>query len=441
MSPSTPHPLPERTRRYLADPCLTPLWAAARTKLERGRLAVTGTVTVTLDEDGAGKLAGLLGKPVTAGRARVSLTTLDQALRKSAAAAGLVTVVEQLTGGELVDRAAAREKTRASWAGIWQQLDAALGAAGLAGADWTPVFVEGVRRSGMLTRAGVDAATTVVPQFAAVLRECAAAGAFEATVVPHADWELAELAGRCLGDAHGLDDGKLTASLLLRAAAAAFGIATPETAEERCNLWTRLGVTPDLVSGTALVLNLSPPGPGPWPEMMRARTDMGLMTHLTLHELRGAATGVRLATPGTQVFACENPQVLQAAARAGVSVPMLCLAGNPSLAGWQTLRRLVHDGARVLYHGDFDWPGVAIATRLFAVGAEPWRMRTGDYLAAVATLPPDSVLTLTGTPAPTPWEPNLTEAMRRQNLAIHEETLMPILLTDLSVNETAWSLP
>ncbi|GAB2952785.1 TIGR02679 family protein [Nonomuraea fastidiosa] len=438
MNPSTAAPaLPERTRRYLSHAGLAPLWTAVRTKLERAGLAVTGTVAVTLEDDGAALLSGLLGRTITAGRVRVSLPVLDQVLRGSAAEAGLVTVVAQLTGGDLVDRRAAREQTRASWAGIWQRLDAALASAGLAGAAWAPAFVEGVRRSGILTRAGIDAASTAIPRFAAVLRECAAAEVFDTAVVPRPGWELAELAGRCLGDAHGLDDGELTASLLLRAAAAAFGVATPGTAEERRELWIRLGVTPDLVSGTALVFRLRPPGTGPWPEMMRARAGMGLATHLTLHELRGAALGERLAAPGAEVFACENPQVLQAAARAGVTTPMVCLAGNPSLAAWEVVRRLVDDGARVRYHGDFDWPGVAIAARLFSIGVEPWRMRTGDYVEAAAALAADSVLTLTGTPVPTPWEPELMEAMRRHDLAIHEETLLPALLEDLGADDAS----
>ncbi|GAA3411939.1 TIGR02679 family protein [Streptosporangium vulgare] len=437
MSPPAEPRLPERTRRYLADACLAPLWTAVRGKLERGRLAVAGTVTVTLDENGADRLSGLLGKPVAAGRIRVPLTALDEALRSSAAAAGLVTVVAQITGDGLVDRAAIKERAHASWADVWAQLDVALAAAGAVRTHWAPAFVEGIRRSGLLTRAGIDTAAVAVAQFAAVLAELSASGGFGGPITRDLGWEIAELAGRCLGDAHGLDDGRLPGSLVLRAAAAAFGVALPETAEERRDLWARLGVATDLVSGTALVWSLRPPGSDPWSAMMRERADMGLVTHLTLHELRGAAADARLAAPGTQVFACENPQVLQAAARARVAVPMVCPAGNPSVAGWVALRRLVDAGVTVRYHGDFDWPGVAIAARMFAAGLKPWRMSADDYRNAVATLPPDARLALTGSPNPTPWDPVLEDAMRRRNFAVHEEMLLPTLLTDLRAYEAA----
>jgi len=55
------------------------------------------------------------------------------------------------------------------------------------------------------------------------------------------------------------------------------------------------------------------------------------------------------------VHACENPQVLQAAPRAGAAGALLCFAGNPSSAGLLLLERLVASGTQVAYHGDFDW--------------------------------------------------------------------------------------
>lgn len=79
------------------------------------------------------------------------------------------------------------------------------------------------------------------------------------------------------------------------------------------------------------------------------------------------------------MYACESPQVFQAASRADVNAPLLCFAGNPASAGWLLFQELTNVDAIVRYHGDFDWPGVAIAGRLFAAGAMPWRMATADY--------------------------------------------------------------
>jgi len=60
------------------------MWAAARAKLERGELKVSGTLTLAIDDAGADHLSGLLGAPVrrgAAGTIRLPLARLDGALR------------------------------------------------------------------------------------------------------------------------------------------------------------------------------------------------------------------------------------------------------------------------------------------------------------------------------------------------------------------------
>lgn len=422
--------LPERVREYLGDPSLAPLWSRARDKLERHRLAVVGVVTVELDATGADRLRGLLGRRVNPGTVRVKLPALDEALRRSSAAAGLITVLTQL-GGALTDRVAVREHRDAGRSEVWNALDAGLAAAGLAEARWVQPFLEGLRRSGLLTRAGVDTAQAAVGHAGAVLAVLAGGTVLtDPGGLPEPRWELAELAGLATGDAHGLDDGRLAAALVLRVAAAAAGEPVPGSAAERRTLWTLLGVTTDQVSGTVLVWGLRPPGPGRWAAMMRERADQGLITHLTLHELRVAAEQP-MVTAGQRVFGCENPQVLQAAARAGVPGPLVCFSGNPASAGLLLLTRLLDAGAQVLYHGDFDWPGVRIAARLVRRGAGVWRMGADDYRDAVRRVPSDARLQLSGLPAETPWDDDLSVIMSRTGTAVHEEALLTALLADL----------
>ncbi|WP_435771369.1 TIGR02679 family protein [Nocardioides sp. SYSU DS0651] len=393
-------------------------------------------VTIDLDEIGADRLSGLLGSNTRAGRVGVRLDDLDRALRASSAAAGLVTVVADLAGRPLVDRAAAREdavKGRAEMIGL---LDAALADAGLTDAGWVPGFVDTVRRTGLLTRAGPSAAAAI-RSAGAVLAEMRAAGVLAPATQDGGEtglggWELAELASRCTGDAHGLDDGRVASALVLRAAATALEVPVPETAGARRDLWGRLGVTTDHVSGTVLVWALRPPGNDPWSVMMRSRADLGLVTHLTLQELHGPVAAVpSWCTEGTVVSVVENPQVLQAAAKARVPEVLLCTSGNPSTAGWVLLRRLIADGAAVRYHGDFDWQGVAIAGRVLAAGASPWRMAAEDYSVAVAGLPSDANLGLSGTPVATAWDPTLAIEMERLGVAVHEELILATLLDDL----------
>lgn len=242
--------------------------------------------------------------------------------------------------------------------------------------------------------------------------------------------ERGTLATRVTGDAHGLDDSQLASAILLRAAAAALGRSTPGSAKDRRELWHALGVATDTVSGTVLVWALRPPGTDPWSTMMRQRADLGLITHLTLHELKQTGD-IALAPPGQTMSVCENPQVLQAVAHARATSPLICLSGNPAVAGTRLLQALIDVGHSVRYHGDFDWAGVAIAGRIIAMGATPWRMLAIDYQNALATLDAEHALALIGKPVPTPWDPALASAMAVHGLAVHEESIVDELVSDL----------
>ncbi len=425
--------LPAPVRSYLDDPSLTALWAAARRRLERNRLAPIGTVQAQLDAEGAKRLGGLLGTRFEPGLRRIQLGALDAALRASAAQCGLVSVVSELTGRPLQDRMSAKEAQQTAWTALWQQLDADLTRAGLAHAGWIAGWLGELRSTGILTRAGIEAATNALSSAVCTIAALAntplhpPAGT-GAKAVKH--WELSELAAHTTGDAHGLDEGRLTSILVLKAVAAACTLPSPDSAASRRLLWEQVRVSTDALSGTVMVWRLAPPGPHPWAQMMRTRRDLALVTHLTLQELR-TAPDVVLTAPGTTVHFCENPQILQAAARYGLPGTLVCGSGNPSAAGWELLRRLIADGTDVLYHGDFDWPGVAIAARVIRLGAQPWRMHAADYLNALAELPSDHLLPLAGDPVPTPWDPMLEATMTQRGLAVHEEAQLDQLLRDL----------
>ncbi|MGI5243267.1 TIGR02679 family protein [Dactylosporangium sp. CA-139066] len=423
MTGHTP-PLPPHLRAYLASPELAAVWSAARARLERNGLRITGSLPVDLDDAAADRLSGLLGRPLQPGVGRpVKLADLDEALRRSAAQLGLVSALQVIHGRPLTDRGAARRQRQTQWTEVWQRLDTALAGAGLADAAWVPGWIAGLQRTGVLTRAGIDAAGRALEHAVTAL----------AVLLPPEDGppvELAALASRVTGDAHGLDDTTLASLVVLRAAAQAHDRPVPETAAQRRDLWQMLGVATDAISGTVLTWRLQPPGPDRWSSMMRDRAHLGLITHLTLHELDHAGA-VPFARPGQAVFACENPQVLQAAARADVDTPMVCLSGNPAAAGTRLLQALIAAGNPVRYHGDFDWPGVAIAGRIVSLGASPWRMSAADYRAAVSALDADHAIALTGKPVGTAWDQALGVTMQARGLAVHEEAVLPELLTDL----------
>ena len=407
--------IPPTLRGYLLVPSLEPLWLTLRDRLERNGHAIQGFVTVQLDDDGADRLGGLLGRAVTSGPARLRLAELDASLRTSAAARGLAAVVADLTGAPLRNLPAERTAARAGRQELWANLHQLLGEHGLADEDWVAQWAEWLRRSGLLTRLPAATATAVLAVTVQVLTRVLDDSR------PSAG--LAELASEVAGNAHGLDDGSPAAALVLRALAFALQVPPAASAAERRELWQRVGVATDEISGTVITWSLRPPGRDRWSAMMRERADLGLITHLTVHELRRAA---QVTSSGQIIHACENPQVLQRLAAAEVDRPVACFSGNPASAGMILLRRTA-----VHYHGDFDWPGIGIARRIFERGARPWRFNRDDYLEGIERLPAENRLGLSGRAETTPWDERLSAAMMAADVAVHEEAIVDILLADL----------
>lgn len=56
-------------------------------------------------------------------------------------------------------------------------------------------------------------------------------------------------------------------------------------------------------------------------------------------------------------------------------------------------------------------------------------MAASDYEEAVMAGP--RVPRLAGEPGATPWDPGLAAAMAHHDIAVHEETVLPVLLSDL----------
>jgi uncharacterized protein (TIGR02679 family) len=235
-----------------------------------------------------------------------------------------------------------------------------------------------------------------------------------------------ELAARVTGSAHGLDDGTIVTQLALRALAFDAGAAPPATAAARRDLWERYRVSADTVSSTCLALGVLARGHGPVARRLQLAAEAGDPVHVTPRDLRG----LELARH-ERVLVCENPRVLEAMAdRFGGAAPAVCAAGQPRLVTLELLRRLGGAGARLLYHGDFDWPGIAIANRLVAeAGTQPWLMRASDYQTAARS--GQSVLELTGTPVVASWDPALSTTMADLGVVVHEEAVLDGLLACL----------
>lgn len=386
---------------WLADPALARIWALLRERVEARGLRAEGRVVLTgLSRQERHAASALVGRPVTTSRLTIDLAELDAWLAGRSGVGGLVAVIETATGAPVVDRPALRTQRA-----IEREAPFTL-ARELLAEPWVETWLDGVRSSGVLTRTA-DAAMAVRHAAAALSR----------LPIATSRTELATAVG---GNAHALDDGTAAAALVLRALAAQIGGPMPATTAGRRELWERFGVRVDLVSTTCLTLGLRATG------TIAARLDhaaeAGDPVHLTPWDLRRCTL-----TAPTSVLVCENPRVLEAMAeRFGARFPAVCTSGQPALVVLDVLRTLT--GARLRYHGDFDWPGIAIANRLVVdVGVVPWRMGTDDYVAALdgARLPLD------GPPIEPGWDSELGAAMRHHRVAVHEEAVLEEVLAAL----------
>ena len=233
-------------------------------------------------------------------------------------------------------------------------------------------------------------------------------------------WSRAELAARTLGDSHSLDVNQ-PLNRFLR-------LVSGRREEPDADFWQTMGVSCLATSSTALILNVRFAS-GVCAKAANAGADAGEPFRMTLRALRDNP----LAAVTDEVSICENPAVLEAGADrwAADCRPIICTEGQPSVACRQILRILNEAGARLRYHGDFDWGGVRIANGLFREfpALTPWRYDVAEY-ERLATDPMGGFI-LQGNPVDAVWDPFLRPLMERERRGYHEELSLADLIDDL----------
>ncbi len=380
------------------------LLAAARKSLERTGGALNGRISVADPDDAERKaIIGITGVHQPAGIKRLTmpLADLDAAVRR-ATGLGLEDTLAVL-GGPLHNRPA----EAASLATARAALIAAAEASPLnESCHWYWRWLADLRRDGTLTRLANQGDAAVLGQAIRVLEYLEARSASAAPIA------LPALAAQITGDTKALNHGTTLATLILRALALRAGVSRSASAAERRELWDLSGVMVDDLASRVLVLNVTAEGSG-LAEWLADAARYGTPFQVTLHQL--VTHPIRLRLP--RIFVCENPAV--------------CTEGQPSTAFHRLARIATEAGGKLWYHGDFDWPGVAIAADMIdRHGARVWQMNASDYLAGVKTDGP--CVALNGDPVATPWDPELRETMRGTGRAVYEETVTDQLLRDLT---------
>ena len=406
------------TEAYLQAPAFARLWQAARDAYERNG-GIAGTAFVRgLSEDEAAALNGLLRRrrPLRAsGQLRLGLQALDATLREFACPLEQVLISR---GGALASRPAQREQAAQRERALWAELEsAAVAADARLGA-----VVEDLRGSGLLKRLGRGSELRLGRHAIDVLETILG---LRGGVV-----SLAVLAARLCGDAKALNEGRPLTTVVLRGLGLLAGEPVPSTAAGRRDLWERFGVVCNPLSSHVLFLNLPVATAPGIAAAVAAHRDAGEPMRLTLRALRGVPLRFE---PRATIHVCENPTVVSAAAEAfgSACAPLVCTDGRPVVAVQRLLAQAADAGCALRYHGDFDWPGVAMAAdAMRRYGATPWRLTASEYEAALTSGSP--ARRLAGVPSPTPWDWPLEPAMRAAGVVVEEEAMISILLSDLA---------
>ena len=393
-----------RLVRLLGGDALAPLRARLRSRYQRGRS--TGVVTLNnLNGAERNALAGMLGRRASdAGSLRFDIAELDARLRDAGLAPSLREALE-LIDGPLIDLAAARADSAREWESVRAMaVDPRLAA-----------FLADGRGLGLLKRLAtrLPVAAQLIEKTQAVLAR-----------LPAAAVTRSHLAAQMLGDAHALDPGSPVVTVVLAVLRhGRAGEDDGEVEETVRELWAAAAVLVNELARPVLFLNLPHNAGGIAPN--------GEPAYLSLRALMRAAPQWDVAQ--RDVYVCENPNLVAIAADAlgPHCAPMVCTDGMPAAAQRTLLFQLAAAGARLQYHGDFDWPGIAIAnTVMTKFGAFPWRFGATAYEAALhdilaATRP------LTGNAVNACWDSALSAAMHTCGHAIDEEAVAASLLGDL----------
>lgn len=409
-------PADARLQRLLGGAELEHLRRRLRARYERGETGDAFTLSeLTVTERRA--LEGLLGRPArSASSMRVRRSELDAVIARAGLAADLRAALEVLDG-PLIDRKARRLELEREWSAV------------LDGVDEPRLcsLVSAPTGAGILKRlaSGDPARGRVLLEHAGrVLARIPAQG------VP-----LSRLAAETLGDSHALDAGQPVAALVLRACRdghsdSGAGDAGGVDSDSRRDQWARLGVSVNELAVPVLCLNLRARDATPAAGLAAVAGELGEPVHLSLRALLRGAPAWEVAD--TTVHVCENASIVAIAAdRLGADcAPLVCTDGMPAAAQQTLLQQLLDCGARLRYHGDFDWPGLAIGNFVLRrFRAAPWRFGADDYRAARA----DVELPLSEGPrVAADWDDRLEPALAERGIVVHEEAVVETLLLDLA---------
>lgn len=385
----------DRLRDLFGDPAWIWLRERVRKALELEHPLPVRFVLKNPDTSQLRAARSLMGRSLQSPKATsISLPRLElEALLQSAGLCENLREMVEIVDGPLHPRAAQRRQRLADWDALRQSWSHAPAE--------PDAFFQGLRR---LAGSDPETGRILLADLDRLLRE-----------VDAEDQLPTRSAARIFGDSHALDsDRPLTRLLTLHA-----GHASGETR----TLWPRFGLTPDEVSSTVLSLGICFRENHSVARAANALAADGIPHRMLLRHFR------QVCTPNiAEVFVCENPAVLEAAAESGIRAALVCTEGQPSHACIRLLDACAAAGIPLHLRADFDLAGLRIVQFLHRryPHAHGWRFDAVTYRGLTAGPP-----LLSGELPETPWDPELARSMSAAGHGVHEEQLMHILLSDL----------
>jgi uncharacterized protein (TIGR02679 family) len=403
----------ERLQRLLGGDDLAELRKRLRRSFERANLDKRQAI-IRLGEVSTREyeiLASLMGRPTRhASSIQIDVVTIDAALSRAGIAPSLKAALERLDG-PIIHLPTARTERLSRWTSVVE---------GTRHPDLVRLLqtAKGLGLLKRLAKQDPDAADGLRDRADLVLHR-----------LPVKGLPRAQIAAEVFGDAHGLDSGQPEATLIL-AVLRQSELKSPKDSEtelldEECDrtLWARAGVMVNELARPALFLNI------PWQDGANFPASTGEPAYASLRTLLRSTPAFAVAN--RSVYVCENANLVAIAADqlGRHCAPLVCTDGMPAAAQRTLLTLLTKAGAKLMYHGDFDWPGLNIANFVIrSFGAQPWRLSACDYL--VHAINP-SGHRLTGKPTLASWDASLALAMQARGLVIAEEAIASTLLQDL----------
>jgi uncharacterized protein (TIGR02679 family) len=384
----------ERLLRLLGGAELSDLRGRLRRRYELGPSdgKLTSIQVTKLNQTERIALASLVGrKGGVAASITIDVAEVDRALSDAGIAPSLRVALE-LLDGPIAHRETELGRIRDSWASVL---------VGCTHADLV-VYLSSPLNFGVLKRLSgnqPDCASVICRQIEGILGRLPAAG------IPRA-----QIAAELLGDAHGLDNARPVATLTL---AVLRSRASTDTGDDR-DTWAAVGILVNELARPALFMNVPCRG---------LTVSLGEPQYASLRLL--ARRPRDWAVAGRPILVCENPNLVAILADGlGTACPpVVCVDGHLGAAQRTILMQLKTAGADLRYHGDYDWPGIAIANNVIAkYGAVPWHFSAADYAAATASAP-QLAASLSGRPVIASWDADLTEAMTNIGTKIEEEAI------------------